>query len=468
MIKQYARAIDLGLRLFDLLVLGLAMPIAQYLYAHHPLARGDAPPFDHLWSALLTVLVLWIGVTSSFGVYAAYRTQTLTQEVVRLLRSLVVVALGVFALLFVVKLGLPRLYVGLYLVIAFGILASSRIAVRTMARGVRRRGYNTRNYAIVGTGAAAEKVARTFADRPHWGIKLVGFILPEAGAPRPRNGKVLGTLEDLGRILDNEVLDEIVFAVPREGLEGVKTAIGLCQEQGVTVLVSLEPLELATGRMALVALSELPMLAFERTPNDPWALAAKRLFDIVVSATALILLAPLFALVAVAIRIETPGPVFFLQKRSGLNGRPFKIVKFRSMYADAEQRLGALLARNEMSGPVFKIRDDPRITKVGRFLRRTSIDELPQFWNVLRGEMSIVGPRPPIPDEVRQYQRWQRRRLSVRPGITCTWQVSGRNAISFERWMELDLEYIDNWTLKRDFEIFFRTIPAVLTGRGAS
>ena len=210
------------------------------------------------------------------------------------------------------------------------------------------------------------------------------------------------------------------------------------------------------------------MLALTRAPSDELALAGKRLFDIAVSATVLLLLSPALAALALAIKFDSPGPVFFRQRRVGLQGRTFSILKFRSMYLDAEARLESLRAHNEMSGPVFKMRNNPRITRIGRFIRKTSLDEFPQFWNVLRGEMSIVGPRPPLPSEVRQYKRWQRRRLSVKPGITCIWQISGRNNIDFDRWMELDLEYIDQWSLWTDIQICIKTIPAVLGSRGAS
>jgi exopolysaccharide biosynthesis polyprenyl glycosylphosphotransferase len=219
--------------------------------------------------------------------------------------------------------------------------------------------------------------------------------------------------------------------------------------------------------MRIADMDGVPMLAFTRTPSDALALGVKRGFDVLISAAVLVLLSPFLAAIALAIRIDSRGPIFFTQRRLGQNGRVFKMVKFRSMFSDAEARLEALRTQNEMSGPVFKIKDDPRVTKVGRFLRRTSLDEFPQFWNVLKGEMSIVGPRPPIPSEVRQYKRWQRRRLSMKPGITCSWQISGRNNVPFERWMELDLEYIDGWSLWGDLGIFLRTIPAVLSARGA-
>lgn len=468
MLKQHARFVDLGVRLLDLVLLTTALPIAHAAYAITPMARAPAPPIEALWVAMVGVLIQWIAVSGSFQVYGAYRTQRLSWEVLRIGRALALVGLGGLAALFAANSTMPRLIVGYYFVAAFALLATSRLVIRTIARTLRRRGYNTRTYAVVGVGPEAEAVARTFAKNPHWGFQLAGFILPDNRAVPAPSAPVLGTLEDLGRILEDHVLDEVVFAVPRERLDSVEPAIRACEEQGVAVVISLQPLQIGSGRMSVLELSDMSMLVFTRTPSDVLALAAKRLFDVVVSALALIVLAPLFVVVAIAIKLESRGPVFFRQTRVGLNGRPFKMIKFRSMYADAEERLAALRAMNEMSGPVFKMKNDPRITRVGKFIRKTSIDELPQFWNVLRGEMSIVGPRPPIPSEVREYERWQRRRLSVRPGITCTWQVSGRNAISFEKWMELDLEYIDNWSLWRDFQIFLKTIPAVLTARGAS
>ncbi|HZN54297.1 MAG TPA: sugar transferase, partial [Candidatus Polarisedimenticolaceae bacterium] len=221
------------------------------------------------------------------------------------------------------------------------------------------------------------------------------------------------------------------------------------------------------ARMYQTDLDGTPMLTVSATPRQPVALLVKRMTDLVASAGALVLLSPLYAVVAVLVRATSPGPVFFRQTRVGLNGRTFTLYKFRSMVHDAEAGRAALAGRNEMSGPVFKIKDDPRITPVGRWIRRFSIDELPQFWNVLRGDMSLVGPRPPIPEEVKKYERWQRRRLSMKPGITCLWQVSGRNGIDFEDWMKLDLAYIDTWSLRLDVQILLRTVPVVLTARGA-
>jgi exopolysaccharide biosynthesis polyprenyl glycosylphosphotransferase len=335
---------------------------------------------------------------------------------------------------------------------------------RVLARAVRRRGPDARRYAVVGTGGLAREIVDAVEAHPEWGFTLAGFV--ELDDARSR-GPVLGCISELGEILEREVLDRVIFAIPRDRLSSLEGAIEQCELLGVEAQISLGVFRHGASRMTVEDLDGLPVLAFSRTPSDAVALAAKRAFDLVVSTTVLLLLAPLVAATAVAIRLDSPGPVFFRQRRVGLNGRTFAMLKFRSMYLDAEARLEALRARNEMTGPVFKMRDDPRITRVGRFVRRTSLDELPQFWNVLKGEMSVVGPRPPIPAEVRQYKRWQRRRLSVKPGITCIWQVSGRNEIDFDEWMELDLRYIDEWSLWRDVQICLQTIPAVFSSRGA-
>jgi exopolysaccharide biosynthesis polyprenyl glycosylphosphotransferase len=221
-------------------------------------------------------------------------------------------------------------------------------------------------------------------------------------------------------------------------------------------------------RSELSYFGSVPLVHYQTPPGDGFDLAVKRLFDIVTSAVLLMVLAPLFAIIAIAVRTDSPGPILFKQRRVGLNGRIFSLYKFRSMQLDAEAQLSALRKENEMQGPAFKLRNDPRVTPVGRFIRRHSLDELPQLWNVFRGDMSLVGPRPPMPDEVQLYDRKERRRLSMRPGLTCTWQVSGRNDIAdFESWVQLDLEYIDNWSLGLDFSLLVRTVPAVVFGSGA-
>ncbi len=467
MLKERARIVSAGLRLFDLGVLGVSFPIA-YLVRDRVLGERFTYlyPISRYWPILATTLLLWIGATWLTQLYGAYRTRTLWVEVGRLGRSMTLVVLVVAAGGFIGKQhDVSRLFVGIYFALSFALLVANRVALRLAAREARRRGYNTRTFAVVGAGELAESVVAGLLSRPEWGLVFAGYVAE--GSENVPDGKLLGRLGELGSILERHVLDEVIFAVPRERLEDIEAAILLCEEQGVGVKLCLHFFPRRIARLSLEDLEGLPMLSFATVPDDSVALFFKRAFDILTSSLALLLGSPLFAAIAVAIKVDSPGPVLFRQRRVGRSGREFTLYKFRSMRTGAEEDLRHVQHYNEMDGPVFKMRDDPRVTAVGRLLRKLSLDELPQFWNVLRGEMSVVGPRPPIPSEVKAYQRWQRRRLSVKPGITCTWQVSGRNEVDFQRWMELDLHYIDTWSLWGDLKIFLKTIPAVLLGRGA-
>jgi exopolysaccharide biosynthesis polyprenyl glycosylphosphotransferase len=278
---------------------------------------------------------------------------------------------------------------------------------------------------------------------------------------------VLGSVDELAQVLERHVIDMVVISAAPDRMKDLERVVAVCDEQGVPVKLALDLLPARDAHLEVEELEGIPLLSLASGPQDVIPLLAKRAFDITLSVLGFVLLSPILAIVAVAVRVDSPGPVLFRQRRIGLNGREFTLYKFRSMRVGAEDELHALREHNEADGPVFKMREDPRVTGVGRFIRRTSIDELPQLWNVLRGEMSVVGPRPPLPDEVKRYQRWQRRRLSMKPGITCTWQVSGRSDLEFDRWMELDLAYIDSWSLWGDLQIVARTIPAVLLRRGA-
>ncbi len=467
MLHSLGRARRLLLRLLDLAAVTIALPIACLLYAVLPHRTPPwIPPASELVLPLAISLLLWTGAAWFHQVYEG-RGLAAGEERWRALRALSTVAVGFLFIVFATKQqGVSRLLLGLYFASAAVLISIVRVGSVAVAKAARRRGIRLRYYAVVGCGDLAREIVTTISARREWGLNLAGFITDDE-APTFADSVILGPLSNLGAILEEHVLDEVIFAVPRERLPAIEAAILLCEEQGVAVRISLDILRFGSSKMLLTDIDGLPMLAFTRTPSDLVALALKRTFDVVVAACVLTALSPILAAVAVAIRLDSPGPVFFSQRRVGLHGRPFRMLKFRSMYVDAEARLESLRSRNEMSGPVFKLTDDPRVTRVGGFIRRASLDEFPQFWNVLRGEMSVVGPRPPLPDEVRQYKRWQRRRLSVRPGITCTWQISGRNDIDFERWMELDLEYIDGWSLGNDLWICLKTIPAVLAARGA-
>lgn len=457
---------DGTVRLLDLACLVVSVPIA--CTAQGVLRGGETLlPLVEYAPFLAFTLLIWFAATWFFELYVSFRTRSAWPEIGRIAKSLAAVAVVQVAAIFF--LGMPsevsRLVFGAYFAAAFALLASSRVLLRAVARHLRRSGVNTRVFAVVGSGELAADVVATVADHPEWGLVFAGYVVEEGATVR--RDELLGSVAQIGQILDDNVIDEVIFAVPRDRLASVQEAFSDCQERGAAARVCLDLFEIDGARAVLGDLDGLPMLSFSRGPTDEVALLLKRAFDVVTSAVALLVFSPVILITAAAIRLESPGPIFFRQVRVGKNGRPFRMYKFRSMRVDAEERLASLRLQNEASGPVFKMRNDPRVTRVGAFIRRRSIDELPQFLNVLSGEMSVVGPRPPVPAEVRQYERWQRRRLSVKPGITCTWQVSGRSDISFDRWMELDLAYIDGWSLWRDVQICFQTIPAVLTSRGA-
>jgi len=467
MLKRRWRVIDAALRLTDLAMLAVAFPIAYYVRDSVSGDRlGALYPMSWYFSTVAPTLLLWIGASAVCSVYGNYRTRTLSLELSRLVRSGALVAGGLGALAFFSKQQeVSRLFVALYAVLAVALLMLNRLVVRGVARSARRHGRNTRRFAVMGGGAPALEIIKNMARHQEWGIEFAGFVHDCVSTPPPGVGPVLGSVDSLRRVFEQQVIDELVIAAPSVGAETIQKALLACEEMGISARICMDFPMLRISRVALDDLGGIPSVAFSPVPSDALALLAKRAFDIAVSAVALLCLAPLLAIAAVAIRLDSPGPALFRQRRVGRNGRTFQVLKFRSMYLDAEQKLQLLRTRNEMSGPVFKLKDDPRVTRVGRFIRKTSMDELPQFWNVLRGDMSVVGPRPPLPSEVEQYEPWQRRRLSVRPGITCTWQVSGRNDVDFDRWMELDLKYIDNWSLWCDFAIVLKTIPAVFNGR---
>jgi exopolysaccharide biosynthesis polyprenyl glycosylphosphotransferase len=264
------------------------------------------------------------------------------------------------------------------------------------------------------------------------------------------------------------VVDEIIFvgSEPKD-LNILDEILVICKDQGIRTRVAMDFFPAKISKVSMEFLENVPLITFSTTPDHPFALFVKRAMDIIIASILLLLLMPFILLISLTVKLSSPGPVIYRQVRCGLYGRRFVLYKFRSMIEGAEDVLWEIMHLNEMEGPVFKMRDDPRVTPLGRFMRKSSIDEWPQFWNVLKGDMSLVGPRAPLPEEVQAYTRWQRRRLSVKPGITCLWQISGRSEIDFHEWMKLDLQYIDNWSLLLDLKILARTFPVVLLGKGA-
>ena len=359
----------------------------------------------------------------------------------------------------------------IFVFLQFMLLAVSRWALLVGGTWLRTRPEQRRHFIIVGNSSGAAELASLLEDGENLGLQLLAFAFtgeqpPELPQGLRRNYSLL-PVSQLPELLHSHVVDELIFCVGREELVNLEPIMQQCEREGVHMRVQLDFLPQGFNHVFVEHLGHVPLLTFASTPQNDFALAFKRLIDVLVACIALVLLSPLLLVLALAIKLTSPGPVFYRQLRCGLGGRRFTLLKFRSMVANAHELLPDLEELNEVDGPVFKMRNDPRCTRVGRWMRVLSLDELPQLWNVLLGHMSLVGPRPPLPDEVDQYQSWQRRRLRMRPGMTCLWALEGRSHLRFDRWVRLDLLYIDNWSVWLDLKILLKTIPAVLLGKGA-
>jgi exopolysaccharide biosynthesis polyprenyl glycosylphosphotransferase len=372
---------------------------------------------------------------------------------------------------YVLRLDLSRFFLGLFSAYAWVLLLLFRLTAGRLV-GVIRREFAAPHYVmVVGTGERAIRMAEALEQSAEYGVRLLGFLSeqPESSPAEIALG-ALYTVQPIGElpsILRQHVVDEIIFAVGSESLADLEEVFLLCDEEGVRTRVAVDFFPHVNSTVSLDRFGSTPLLTFTAAPFDEIRLLVKRVTDIAIAAAGLVVLTPFVAVIAALIRLTSPGPVIFRQVRCGLNGRRFLFYKFRSMCQNAEELRPALEHLNTRE-TVFKIPHDPRLTSIGRYLRKFSIDEWPQLWNVLRGDMSLVGPRPAVPSEVDRYQRWQRRRLRMRPGLTCLWAISGRDNVDFETWMRLDMQYIDNWSLALDWKILLRTIPHVLMGHGAN
>ncbi len=411
----------------------------------------------------------WPVILGRFGVYESQRRQGLGSQIARLFLANTLGALLLSALALLLGAPVTPLLPLLLGGVLFLFHLCLQLPVFYILHALRRSGRNFRNILIIGAGPRARTMMETMDSHADWGYRIIGFVDDGASEFTPSvPADRIYKYSDFPNILRDHTVDEVLVACPRSMLSSLAPIVNECAMIGVplTMLTDLFGDHLPPPRISRFA--EMSTLSFAPVHHNEVELLAKRGVDIVGAVIGLAITAPLIAAAALAVRVTSSGPALFRQVRSGINGRPFEMLKLRTMVADAEVRKASVLHLNEMSGPVFKIENDPRITPVGRVLRKWSIDELPQLCNVLRGDMSLVGPRPPTPDEVAQYRGSDRRRLSMRPGLTCLWQVSGRNEIDFEEWMKLDIEYIDSWSLTNDFRIMARTVPEVLMARGAS
>lgn len=424
-------------------------------------------PFLYYHSFLLFLNAVLPLIFFSLGLYRSRRGELWVDELFRVGKGVLVGSLLLMAGSYLVQgYKFSRSMILMFAVLCIMLMFALRWSAISWFNSLRKRGFNRQRTLVVGTGPAAAIVRNELQQRQEIGIDIVGFAQVSGDEPAAEGERlvpVLGTREQVSDLVQAHNIHEVIIATEADTRE----LIVRCKQVGVNVRLVTDLYRLSMQEMAFEELAGIPMVYFQANPLFGLNRFLKRSLDLLVSGLGLVLLAPLFGLIAAAIKLETPGPVFFTQERIGKQRVPFRFFKFRSMCADAEQMKAQLVALNEASGPLFKIRRDPRITKVGRILRRYSLDELPQLINVFRGEMSLVGPRPPVRSEVDQYSEWALKRLETRPGITGLWQVSGRSDLPFEEMLKLDLYYIWNWSLENDLKILLRTIPVVLSGKGA-
>jgi len=467
------------LRLTDQLILAAALwvvmrPVIFYSGVDELADRGFGSVFANA-AGLIVLMTGWVFIHDHFVRYRADRFVPFSAEIVDFIKATGVACFWLMLIaLLVPGYGMDSASLALFFAFVGTGGAASRLLVRSVVIGARKSGYNFRNLLFVGINDHAMRVAKKIVSRPELGFRIVGFVDENTAeeSPKPTTGRadwpVLGNIGGLKEILERESVDEIIACLPIDTkIDDIARVTGYARDLGVVMRLVPGAVErrILDGMHFEYFDDEFVITLFrERMIGQ---LFMKRVLDVVLSSILLLVLSPVFLVIAICIKATSSGPVFFTQERVGLNKRTFHMIKFRSMRDDAEQVRDSIAHLNEVDGPVFKIQDDPRVTKLGKFLRRTSLDELPQLINVLRGEMSLVGPRPPLPEEVDRYEWMFRKRLSVKPGMTCIWQISGRSDVSFARWMRMDQDYVENWSLWLDLQILLKTIPAVLTSRGA-
>lgn len=479
MLKERASLVLEMQKILDIGITGFSF-IAAYFIKRSllPKGLGNLSTDPNYYIILLLIIIAWYVSFRWMGMYMSYRQHSFWSFFVTILKScflgMVLLTMGMY---FMHIQGVSRLLLGLFMVLCILGLTLSKWVVYRILKKIRSQGYNTRNVLIVGSKVRAVETIRAIENNKDSGYLILGCFDVDGdkvGNIVVNRHKVIGSIGGLEDFLVNNVVDELVFAMPLKIITYADKYLAIAENLGVKVRIvpdwQINYLMYRPGiaRIAFEDFLGIYTMSLQTTPQNEGKLLIKILLDYLGCVVFLILSLPLFAVISLAIKLISKGPVFYTQERLGLNGRTFRVYKFRTMVNNADELRKELEAYNEADGPAFKIKKDPRVIPwVGTFLRKTSLDELPQLFNVLRGEMSLVGPRPPIPEEVDEYSMWQRRRLSMKPGLTCLWQIApSRNELSFDQWMKMDLEYIDNWSLFLDFKLLILTAKAVLTGSG--
>ena len=453
----------------DILITSMAYLVAYWL--RNMIFLEELNSFSSHMTLLPLQLALVLGFLNYFGAYDNPRQTTFGAYCWAIFRA-VSLSVGVLlALLFFLKINyISRMVILLFAIIEFFALFAIRCGVKKYFLHSIQNNTNPLRVLIIGTGERALELTATLQQQADWGLNVIGYLDPDpkrvgtviAGV------QVLGIIADIHDCLKKHVVDEVIIGIPRSLLVDAEPIAWACAEEGIKLRFMADVFNLHVARVSLAMAGEIPLLTLEPVAHDDSKLFLKRIFDLVCTSLAMPFILPVLAITAIAIKLDSPGPAIFVQQRVGLRKHLFPMFKFRSMYVDAEEKLKEIEHLNEAEGPIFKIKNDPRVTRVGNFIRKTSIDELPQLFNVLRGEMSLVGPRPMSIRDVDLFDKGiQRKRFSVKPGITCIWQISGRSDLPFDQWLKLDLKYIDRWSFWLDLEILLKTIPAVLKSKGA-
>jgi exopolysaccharide biosynthesis polyprenyl glycosylphosphotransferase len=459
--------------LADALLINLSFFIAYWMRYDLQVPKVVAPENWEPYSVfqpvvwVLTLLLLVVFVLG--GVYQQKRGRSWLDEVYAVFSGTAIGIVIMMAVTYVIRFYYSRfifLMVGAVIVV---LLSLERWLLRVVRAQVRRRGHGIRRAVIVGAGKVGRSVMRSIVARPELGYRVVGFVddNPEKGHTDIGRFKALGGLESLPRIVSQEDIDEVIVTLPWMYHRKILSIVRQCERHEVSARIVPDLFQLSLNQVDVGDLGGVPLLSLREPRVGGWLWWVKRALDFAAALVGLVMVAPLMSVIALAIKLDSPGPAIFSQMRIGKGGRPFTCYKFRTMHVGAEKEKQKLAALNEAQGALFKIRNDPRMTRVGRVLRRISLDELPQLYNILKGDMSLVGPRPQLPEEVNQYMEWHKKRLETWPGLTGLWQVSGRSNLTFDEMCLLDIYYIENWSPVLDTKILLRTLPKVILGDGA-
>jgi exopolysaccharide biosynthesis polyprenyl glycosylphosphotransferase len=470
----YKRWSTLALVISDVVLINIAFVLSYYIRYELQWIRAVAEayyvPFRSYVPVSIILTLILLAVFKADGLYDRRRGSSWLDDIYIIITStLVGIAIMIF-IFFLYRANFFSRLIFLYAVLLIGtFLSLSRLIERQIGAILRRRGVGVDRVMIVGAGQVGRAIMRSILARPELGYQPVGFVDDDPKKQEASIGpfRALGNTTDLAVILGSEAIDQVIVSLPWMSHRKVLRIIADSERRGVRARFVPDLLQMSLSQVDTDVMDGIPLIGMKETTLKGWKIALKRFIDIAISGAMLLLLSPLLILIALLIKIDSPGPVFFKQTRLGRGAKPFTCYKFRSMWVDAEDVKPELSDLNEAEGPIFKIKNDPRITSVGKIIRRFSFDELPQLINVFRGDMSLIGPRPPLPSEVDDYDDWHHDRLKIPSGLTGLWQVMGRSDLTFDEMVMLDLYYAENWSLWLDFKIMLRTIPTVLMGRGA-